>query len=51
MPNFQDISAFSDPNFDTKAWINLTLKNLESQEKKEVKHKQLFRLNILIRIL
>ncbi|XP_974190.1 conserved oligomeric Golgi complex subunit 7 [Tribolium castaneum] len=30
-----DISAFSDDNFDTKAWINDVLKNAETQDKKE----------------
>lgn len=33
---FQDISAFSEENFDTKEWINNTLKNLDNQDKKEV---------------
>jgi hypothetical protein len=29
-----DIGAFSDDNFDTKAWINNVLKNAENQKKK-----------------
>lgn len=37
MRNFQDINAFSDDNFDTKAWINEILKSSEAQEKKEVR--------------
>lgn len=32
----QDISAFSEENFDTKAWVNKTLRNLDMQDKKEV---------------
>lgn len=32
--NLQDISAFSNNNFDTKSWINDILKNAE--DKKEV---------------
>jgi len=35
-PPFQDVSAFSEDNFDVKEWINWTFKSAEAQKNKDV---------------
>lgn len=34
----QDISSFSNDNFDIKEWVNETLKAGETRDKKDVRH-------------